>query len=44
MNPRNELKHYLESPVETGDDVIAWWGVSSSLHSNCSYVTENVIL
>jgi hypothetical protein len=27
VNPRDELKRYLNSPVESTDDVIAWWGV-----------------
>jgi hypothetical protein len=27
-NPREELRSYLESPLECVDNVIAWWGVS----------------
>jgi hypothetical protein len=28
VNPRDELKQYLGSVVESTDDVVAWWGVS----------------
>lgn len=27
--PRDELKRYLDSPLEEVNDVVAWWGVSS---------------
>ena len=27
-NPRDELKRYLDSPLEEVNDVVAWWGVS----------------
>jgi hypothetical protein len=27
-NPREELRLYLEAPLELVDDVVAWWGVS----------------
>jgi hypothetical protein len=26
-NPRQELRTYLESPLEPVDDVVGWWGV-----------------
>ena len=26
--PRDELKRYLDSPLEEVNDVVAWWGVS----------------
>ena len=28
--PRDELKSYLDSPLEVPKDVIAWWGVRMS--------------
>lgn len=28
VNPRKELRMYLESPLERVDNVVAWWGVS----------------
>ena len=31
-NPREELKQYLDSPLEVVDDVVAWWGVSCTLY------------
>ena len=27
-NPREELRLYLEAPLEPVDDVVAWWGIS----------------
>jgi hypothetical protein len=27
-DPREELKAYLDSPLEEVDDVVVWWGVS----------------
>jgi hypothetical protein len=27
--PRDELKRYMESPLEDVGNVIAWWGVSN---------------
>jgi hypothetical protein len=27
-NPHEELRLYLEAPLELVDDVVAWWGVS----------------
>jgi hypothetical protein len=32
VDPREELKAYLSAPLETTDDVVAWWGVRSILH------------
>ncbi|KAF8810842.1 hypothetical protein BYT27DRAFT_7209063 [Phlegmacium glaucopus] len=29
--PRDELKRYLDSPLEEVDGVVAWWGVTSLL-------------
>ena len=29
--PRDELKRYIESPLEDLDNVVAWWGVSDQL-------------
>lgn len=34
VNPRDELKQYINSVVESVDNVVAWWGVSSSLRLN----------
>jgi hypothetical protein len=28
-SPRDELKSYLEAPLEPTDNVVAWWGVSA---------------
>jgi hypothetical protein len=30
-NPREELRMYLESPLEAVENVVAWWGVSYHL-------------
>jgi len=30
--PRDELKRYLESPLEEVNDVVEWWGVSTYSH------------
>lgn len=30
-NPRDELKAYLDSPLERVDDVVCWWGVRVSV-------------
>jgi hypothetical protein len=27
VNPREELKAYLDSALQNVDDVVAWWGV-----------------
>jgi len=29
-DPRDELKAYLDAPLEVTEDVIGWWGVSRS--------------
>ena len=29
--PHDELKRYIESPLEDVDNVVAWWGVSDQL-------------
>ena len=29
-NPHDELRNSLESPLETVENVVAWWGVSHS--------------
>ncbi len=29
VGARDELKSYLEAPLEAPGDVIAWWGVST---------------
>lgn len=31
-DPHQELKHYLESPLETVDDLVKWWGVSNDFY------------
>jgi len=31
-NPHEELKQYLDSPLEVVDDVVSWWGVSCTLY------------
>jgi hypothetical protein len=31
-NPHEELDQYLAAPLEDVDDVVRWWGVSTSLH------------
>lgn len=28
INPRRELRMYLEAPLEQVDNIVAWWGVS----------------
>ena len=30
VSARNELKSYLEAPLDSTSDVVAWWGVSTS--------------
>jgi len=29
LGPRDEVKRYLDSPLEEVNEVVAWWGVSS---------------
>jgi hypothetical protein len=31
-NPREELRMYLESPLENVENVVAWWGVRYCIH------------
>jgi hypothetical protein len=33
--PRDELKRYLESPLEEVNNVVAWWGVSTYIYHYC---------
>jgi hypothetical protein len=44
LGPRDELKRYLDSPLEEVNDVVGWWGVSRfisflDMHSN-SYIAS----
>jgi len=41
-SPRDELKLYLESGVESTEDVIAWWGVRFNLHLTAILSHEHV--
>jgi hypothetical protein len=33
QHPREELKRYLESPLENVTDVVGFWGVCCTFHS-----------
>lgn len=41
-NPREELRMYLESPLEDVQDVVLWWGVSLMLTLSCFCVRSDV--
>ena len=34
LEPRDELKWYIESPLEDVENVVTWWGVSDHIYSN----------
>lgn len=37
---RDELKFYLESPLDSTSDVVAWWGVSTTSFLPMEYITD----
>jgi hypothetical protein len=39
--PRDELKRYIESPLEDIGNVVAWWGVSDRLLHHLSPLTQS---
>jgi hypothetical protein len=41
-NPHDELKRYMESPLEDVADVIGWWGVSDHRTVSCT-ITNTIV-
>lgn len=41
-NPHDELKRYMESPLEDVADVIGWWGVSDHQTVSCT-ITNTIV-
>src|ERR1700678_281659 len=41
LEPRDELKRYIESPLEDVKNVVAWWGVSDHLLHHLSLLTQS---
>ena len=37
--PCDELKQYIESPLEDVENVVTWWGVSDHIYSNTQVQT-----
>ena len=42
--PRDELKRYIESPLEDIENVVAWWGVSNCLLHHLRPLTQSKLL
>jgi hypothetical protein len=40
-SPRKELQMYLEAPLVDVEDIVVWWGVSSSINPGLHWHTAN---
>jgi hypothetical protein len=39
LGPRDELKRYLDSPLEEVNDVVGWWGVRRFSFHLCQWTS-----